>query len=345
MATERLAPDAVLDSTNYLSLALASIQDDPDSPDALWGAWDTGNTTCRVSFPSPSGSLTPGAGLQEGRALIRKAGGTGGNLPAWSLELWEAGALISVLASGTVSSETGTVVAGTFDASVLADPSGGAVELLLAQTDGGTGKPAERRGVEVGAIEWNAVYDDAGAVVAGDGAAAGSAATTGETSAFASVDASAAGVSVPAGSAASLSLAAGSGAGSALVASEGAAVHPASGAAAGMAASESDSAVAWSADAWAAGIADAMAESLLLWAAQGSGAGAATASAFAAMLSSAVASGAGAGAVTGVSPSVTSAPRLLACSLSSPAAHAASLSLDTFSASLSEDPMPTVEIN
>lgn len=155
MATERLAPDAVLASLNYTTLNLADVDEDPDSPDANYGAWDTnGNTDARFSFPTPSGSPTVGAGLQEFRVLIRRNGATTNT--GWSLELFENGASVSVLATGTLTNTTPVVVSGTWNASSLGTATGALVECRMLQTSGGTG--GTRSGVEVGAVEWNVTY-------------------------------------------------------------------------------------------------------------------------------------------------------------------------------------------
>lgn len=158
MATETQAPDAVLDSTNYTTLNIGDIDEDPDSPDGAWGTWDgNGDTICRVSFPTPTGNPTTGAGLQEFRVLIRETGGT--NSATWSLELWENGAQVSVLATGADPGTGGTVVNGTWDASSLGTADGSLVECALVQTAGGSGNPSVRNGIEVGAVEWNVTYD------------------------------------------------------------------------------------------------------------------------------------------------------------------------------------------
>jgi len=160
MAAERLAPDAVLNSGNYTTLNLGDIDEDPDSPDGTFGTWDgNGNTDARVSFGTPATSPTTGAGLQEFRVQIRKSS-SGGNSATWSLELWENGVIVgSALATGTVTSTTGVVVSGTWNASSLGTSDGSLVECALIQTGGATGTPGNRRAVEVGAFEWNATVD------------------------------------------------------------------------------------------------------------------------------------------------------------------------------------------
>jgi len=92
LATERKAPDAIL-STD-LTGSVGSIQDDPDSPDANWLTTTNNNADhhARVSFPTPTGSPTVGAGLQEFRARVRKYGGTG--TPQARIELWENGVFV-----------------------------------------------------------------------------------------------------------------------------------------------------------------------------------------------------------------------------------------------------------
>jgi hypothetical protein len=165
MPTESQPPDAVLDSTNYSTLNVGDIDEDPDSPDGSWGTWDgNGNTICRTSFGTPTGNPTAGADLQEFRVRIRKTA-SGGNDPGWSLQLYENGVLDSTLATGTLTDshlDPGTVVSGTWDASSLGTADGSLVECRLEQTDGGSGSPGSRRGIEVGALEWNVDYTEAG---------------------------------------------------------------------------------------------------------------------------------------------------------------------------------------
>src|SRR5512146_375229 len=97
----RIAPDAVLTSTNYSTLNLTDIQDDPDAPDSAYGAWDgNGNTVCSVSFPTPALPPTLGAGLQEFRVLIRRNGAAANT--GYSLEWAEKGAARTSLATGTL---------------------------------------------------------------------------------------------------------------------------------------------------------------------------------------------------------------------------------------------------
>ena len=150
MAVERLAPDAILASVN-LNGAVTAIDEDPDVPDASWLTRVSANvdTEVRVSFPTPTPDLT---GTQEFRVRVRKT--SEATAPTASVELWHAGAFVSTLASSTVSTTVGLVLAGTFDPTGL-DPA--SIECRVVGTVGG-GSPSKRATIEVGAIEWNAQY-------------------------------------------------------------------------------------------------------------------------------------------------------------------------------------------
>jgi hypothetical protein len=157
MATETLAPDAVLVSTNYTTLNIGDVDEDPAANDGSWGTWDgNGNTVASVSFPTPTGAPTPGA-TQTFRVLIRKVASADAPSTAWSLQLYEGGSSVGVLATGTTTAtDPGEVISGTWDAASLGTADGSAVECRLVQTSGGTG--GTRRGIEVGAAAWDVVY-------------------------------------------------------------------------------------------------------------------------------------------------------------------------------------------
>lgn len=94
-------------------------------------------TVVRVSFPTPTGSPTTGAGLQTFRALLRKTAGTPN--PTVNIELWETsgGSAIATLATGvSITSLTGQVVDATWDATLLGTADGSAVECRIVSTPG-----------------------------------------------------------------------------------------------------------------------------------------------------------------------------------------------------------------
>jgi len=170
MATERLAPDAILELSN-LSGTVSEIQDDPDDPDENWldAASNNSDSIVRVSFPTPTGSPTVGTDLQEFRALVRKYGGTG--TPTARVELYEDGSLVR--AGSDIDITTDTVLSFKWNANEISTSDGSLVECRVYGTKAG-GAPSVRATVEVGALEWNVTYDSgqvktASATLSGEG--------------------------------------------------------------------------------------------------------------------------------------------------------------------------------
>lgn len=157
MPTERQSPDAIVASSE-LAGAVTAIDDDPDSPDASWLTASSNNvaTMVSVSFPTPTGNPTVGAGLQEFRAQVRKFNGTG--TPQARIELWQNGVLIRAGTNTGVTSTTGVVLSFTWNANEIAVADGSQVECRVIGTQSG-GSPSVRATVEVGAVEWNVTYD------------------------------------------------------------------------------------------------------------------------------------------------------------------------------------------
>lgn len=155
MPSERLAPDAILAQSGFTAGTVTDIDEDPDTPDANWlnvaGASNV-STSVRVSFPSPSDSLSNGAGLQEFRVQVRKTSQS--TNPTCVVELYENGSLVSTVVSSTTISATdpGSVLSGTWDST---GRTASLIECNVVGTVGG-GSPGNRASVEVGAIEWNA---------------------------------------------------------------------------------------------------------------------------------------------------------------------------------------------
>lgn len=161
-ATESLYPEnPIAAQTGYTNCTYDEIDEDPDSPDAAWcdtgGASNT-NTTVRVTFPTPSGTLTTGAGVQEFRVQWRKTNFSAN--PTCAVDLYENGSLVSALESHAISSTAGVVESVPWNASLLTAGSGVNVEVLVTCTVGG-GPAGNRASGEVGAIEWNVDYSAA----------------------------------------------------------------------------------------------------------------------------------------------------------------------------------------
>jgi len=160
MSAETLLPDGLVSSANYTSPLLSDFDDNPDTT-TDYGTYDgSGNTDVLLDFPTPTGNPTSGAGLQSFTVAVTK-NATGGNTPAYSLELWENGLLVSVLATGNLADNTSKqTFSGTWNASSLGTANGSLVQIKMLQTSGGTGTPGNRRGVQVGGAKWDVEYTD-----------------------------------------------------------------------------------------------------------------------------------------------------------------------------------------
>lgn len=163
-ASETLAPDAILAQSGFTpSCAVADIDDDPDSGDTNWCVATDDNTSVdvRVSFPSPSGNPTVGADLQEFRWQVRRTAGSGTGTPTTRAELWENGALVRAGSNENVTSDSGEVHSFTWNANELGTADGSLVEVNIIGTKTG-GSPTVRASIDVGAVEWNVEYTEAG---------------------------------------------------------------------------------------------------------------------------------------------------------------------------------------
>lgn len=177
MASEDVLTNSRFRITNLTGLESNVLGDDPDSDNGLWMDWDgNGNVDTIWDFATPTEALTAGANLQEYRALIRKDS-TGGNDPTWELGVWEVEggtySLIETIASGTVTTLTGEVVSGTFNASIFTTASGANAVVQLLQTAGGTGSPGSRRGIDIGAFKWVAEVTPAVSTASGTSTSTG----------------------------------------------------------------------------------------------------------------------------------------------------------------------------
>ena len=160
MATELLLPDAVVTSSN-LNASIGDLDEGVDNFDGVYATTQgsNGNTLLVLSFPTPSGSLTSGAGLQTFRARVRK-NASGGNTTTVRFEIYENGSPVGTVSGDTtISSTTGVDISFTWDSSVLANVDGSGVEIGIAQQSGGQGgPPGNRRWIEVDTADWTADY-------------------------------------------------------------------------------------------------------------------------------------------------------------------------------------------
>ena len=162
MSTERQSPDALITQTN-LSGVVNAIQDDPNSPDSNWLVpIDNGAATiCRVSFPTPTGNPTQGAGLQQFQIWVKRVSTGNPKTPTVRIELRETGggaALATPLANTNVTDDSGILLSGTWDANLLATADGSAVECYIYGTAATAG--ANKSTIGIGAVEWNVTYTE-----------------------------------------------------------------------------------------------------------------------------------------------------------------------------------------
>jgi hypothetical protein len=169
MATELLLPDAVITATNLgiavpgeagFGFLIDRVNEGVDNFDDIYAInqGENANTLLVLSFPTPSGDLTLGAGLQTFRARVRK-NATGGNNPTVRIEVREGGTIRANSGNTTVTSLTGVDITFTWDASVLNLQDGSNAEIGIAQQAGGSGgNPNNRRWIETDAADWTADY-------------------------------------------------------------------------------------------------------------------------------------------------------------------------------------------
>jgi GH25 family lysozyme M1 (1,4-beta-N-acetylmuramidase) len=174
--TGRLSPDAILSQSGFTEIVPVSyLQDDPDTFDGNWAVTTTnGNSTLLVSFPTPPQTLT---GTQTIKVAFRSNGSTeSGATVIFSVQ--ENGNLVASSSVQTIPALTGTARSFTFDASLLADPTGASVDVYVNITGSSSGK--NRGTIDVGAIEWDYTYDDAGSTGGSGGSTGGGTDTGGD---------------------------------------------------------------------------------------------------------------------------------------------------------------------
>ena len=165
MTTESLFPTGEHSVTNYTGSYL-------DVASAADGSWmgptaDGTNNDVTFTFPTPTGDLNTGAGLQTIKLHIRKeiTGGTDPTMTAYIRENGSATNLATLTAGETITNDTtGVEYTYTFDASVLALISGENLEVHVhGARSGGSG--ANRRNIAIDSVEWIADYTAGGAPV------------------------------------------------------------------------------------------------------------------------------------------------------------------------------------
>lgn len=180
MPTESLYPDGEYGTKTNFTGDYTSVDDPQATPGADWmdPTDDGSDTETSFSFPTPSGNLNTGAGLQTLKVHVRKQL-AGGNDPAMSIYIQDGGVdKLLVADSVTVTSDTGQDFTYTWDASVLDDVSGVSAGVRVYGTRAG-GNPSSRRSLSIGAVEWVADYSVAAPNVDGAASVSSTNSTTG----------------------------------------------------------------------------------------------------------------------------------------------------------------------
>jgi lysozyme len=152
--TGTLSPDAILETTNWASGTVTSIQDDPTTPDANWlVATANSSPILRVSFPSPNPStvtLSTTASSQTFRVWAR-ASGTATAGQTLQIQLYQNGTLVSSGAVTTISNATGQLVSYTWTPSANDDGSNVECRVVIVGVPSG----AKKGSVDIGAVAWD----------------------------------------------------------------------------------------------------------------------------------------------------------------------------------------------
>jgi hypothetical protein len=157
MPSTTLLPTSLITSAGFTSIALANIDEDPDSPDALWAVASSNNiaTSARLGFATPPGNPS---GVQTFKAWVRKNSASGTGTPTARLDLYQNGSLVATGTAVNITSLTGQLITQTFDLATtpLPDSSGANVQILFNGITSGGG-PSVRASVDLGAANWDIV--------------------------------------------------------------------------------------------------------------------------------------------------------------------------------------------
>ena len=137
-ASESQAPTGQVTWTN-LDGSYLDVDDDPDSPDGNWGdaVDDSLDVLAHVSFDTPSGNPTAGAGLQNFKVWVKRS--TALSSPTLRIDLYESDVFKSAtsITASSVTSDSGELFTGTWSAGSLGTVDGSAVEAYIYGTKAG----------------------------------------------------------------------------------------------------------------------------------------------------------------------------------------------------------------
>jgi hypothetical protein len=159
-------PATVIDAIDNLTDITTTSDPDGNYVDATGG----GQTSIRVSFPTPTAGTGDLVGIQTAYVLFRRqnvnGNGTGNQTVTALLQVYNGAASETPLTTSGTSSVSNSnnldsIINITFNASTLGITDGSAIEFQVSQTVGGTGgNPNNRSYVEVGEVLWSAQLED-----------------------------------------------------------------------------------------------------------------------------------------------------------------------------------------
>jgi len=153
--TETIYPDSLLAATTGWTTANITQIDEAENNDWLTNDGATDPQILHVSFPSPSGNLEEGAGLQTFRIYARR--NQTNAVPTMDVYVYESGSLLLTLATAVNIDTTGSAYTYTWDATNLTTISGADVEAYFQFTTSGGG-PNETW-VDVDSVSWTAAVN------------------------------------------------------------------------------------------------------------------------------------------------------------------------------------------
>lgn len=158
-------PATVIDAIDNLTDITTTSDPDGNYVDATGG-----QTSIRVSFPTPTAGTGSLAGIQTAYVIFRRqnvnGNGTGNQTVTANLQVYDGAASETALStSGTASvsnsNNLDSIINITFNATTLGITDGSAIEFRVLQTAGGQGgNPNNRSYVEVGEVLWSAQLAD-----------------------------------------------------------------------------------------------------------------------------------------------------------------------------------------
>lgn len=162
-ANETLQPNGELSDVGLIASDYTDHDADPDEDSSVTVATDNNvNTKYGVDFPTPTGNPTEGADLQEFRVGVIEFDSEQTGTPEARIELWENGVLVRAGSDTPIS--TYEVLSFTWNANELSTADGSLVQLKVIGTKTG-GSPSTRNTINIGQIEWNVDYTEAGGVM------------------------------------------------------------------------------------------------------------------------------------------------------------------------------------